>query len=471
MRASAVPGDCVIMLSVADVSKTIKQVIIHTVAGPDGLPGRVLRSCADQLASVFTNIFNMSLIESVIPTCFKQTTIVPVPKNAKATCLNDYRPVALTSVAMKCFESLVMAHINTIIPETLDPLQFAYHPHRSTDDAISFALHTALFHLDKRNTCVRMLFIDYSSAFNTIVPSKLITKLRILELNTSLCHWILDFLTGCPQVVRVGSNSSATLILNTGAPQGCVLSPLLYSLFTHDCMARHDSYTIIKFADDTTVVGLITDNDETAYREEVRDLAGWCQNNNLSLSVTNTKEMIVDYKKRRTEHAPILIDGGVVEQVESVKFLGVHINNKLEWSKHTKTVVKRARQSLLTLRKRNRFVMSPEILKRFYSCNIESILIGCISAWYGNCSASDRKALQRVVCTAQYITGVKLPTIQDLYTRRCQRKALKIVKDPSHPSHRLFSLLPHGKWYRSAKYRTKRLLNSFYPQTMRLLNR
>ena len=63
---------------------------------------------------------------------------------------------------------------------------------------------------------------------------------------------ILDFLTGRPQVVRVGSNTSATLILNTGAPQGCVLSPLLYSPFTHDCMARHDSNTI-KFADDTTV--------------------------------------------------------------------------------------------------------------------------------------------------------------------------------------------------------------------------
>ncbi|XP_071244827.1 chromodomain-helicase-DNA-binding protein 4-like isoform X2 [Salvelinus alpinus] len=114
------------------------------------------------------------------------------------------------------------------------------------------------------------------------------------------CSWVQEL-----QVVRLGSNTSATLILNTGAPQGCVLSPLLYSLFTHDCMARHDSNTIIKFADDTSVVGLITDNDETAYREEVRDLAVWCQNNNLSLNVIKTKEMNVDYRKRRTEHAPI----------------------------------------------------------------------------------------------------------------------------------------------------------------------
>ena len=170
-----------------------------------------------------------------------------------------------------------------------------------------------------------------TTSFNTIVPSKLITKLRILGLNTPLNNWILAFMTGRPKVVRVGRNTSGMLILNTGAPQGCVLSPLLYSLFNHDCMARHDSKTIIKFADDTTVVGLITDNDA---REEVRDLALWCQNNNLSLNVTKTKEIIVDYRKRRNEHAPILIDGAVVEQVESFKFLGVHINNKLEWSKH-----------------------------------------------------------------------------------------------------------------------------------------
>ena len=105
MRAPAVPDDCVITLSVTDVTKTFKQVNIHKAAGPDGLPGRVLRACADQLASVFTDIFNLSLTDSVIPTCFKQTTIVPVPKKARVTCLNDYHPVALMLLVMKCFES------------------------------------------------------------------------------------------------------------------------------------------------------------------------------------------------------------------------------------------------------------------------------------------------------------------------------------------------------------------------------
>ena len=77
------------------------------------------------------------------------------------------------------------------------------------------------------------------------------------------------------------------------------------SLFTHDCVAKHDSNTIIKFADYTTVVGLITDNDETAYREEVREVAVWCQDNNLSLNVSKTKKLIVDYRKGRPNRHPL----------------------------------------------------------------------------------------------------------------------------------------------------------------------
>jgi gmma-aminobutyric acid receptor subunit gamma/cGMP-dependent protein kinase 2 len=87
---------------------------------------------------------------------------------------------------MKCFERLVKDHITSNLPVTLDPLQFAYRPNRSTDDAIATTLQTALSHLDKRSTYVRMLFIDYSSAFNTIVPSKLIFKLEALGLNPAL---------------------------------------------------------------------------------------------------------------------------------------------------------------------------------------------------------------------------------------------------------------------------------------------
>ena len=90
-----------------------------------------------------------------------------------------------------------------------------------------------------------------------------------------------------------------------------MLSRLLYSLFTYYCVAKH--------ADDPTVVGLVTNNNETAYREEVKALEMWCQENNLSLSVNKTKEMIVDFSKQQRGHPPIHIDGTAVEKVESLK--------------------------------------------------------------------------------------------------------------------------------------------------------
>ena len=108
-----------------------------------------------------------------------------------------------------------------------------------------------------------MQFIDYSSAFNTIVPSKLVLKLEPQGLDPALCNWVLDFLTDRPQVLKEGNNIS-TPADPQHHPQGCALSPFLYSLFTHDCMAMHASNSIIKFADDTTVVGLITNNNKTA---------------------------------------------------------------------------------------------------------------------------------------------------------------------------------------------------------------
>ena len=147
-----------------------------------------------------------------------------------------------------------------------------------------------------------MLFIDFSSAFNTIVPSKLIIKLETLGLDPALSNWVLGFLMGRPQVGNVGNNISTSLIVNTGAPQGCVLSPLLYSLFTHHYIAMHASNSFIKFADDTSVVGLISYNDEPAYREEVRALGVWCQENNLTLNVNKTKEMIVDFRRPPYPH-------------------------------------------------------------------------------------------------------------------------------------------------------------------------
>ncbi len=315
-----------------------------------------------------------------------------------------------------------------------------------------------------------MLFIDFSSAFNTIIPQQLTHKLAQLGLNTSLCNWLLDFLTGRPQAVRVGINTSSTITLNTGAPQGCVLSPLLFTLLTHDCTPSHNSNIFIKFADDTTVVGLISNQDETNYRSEVSHLAGWCRVNNLSLNVEKTKEIVVDFRKVHTQHAPLTINGATVERASSTKFLGVHITEDLSWTNNTAALAKKAQQRLYFLRKLRRARAPAPIMCTFYRGTIESILTSCITVWYGACNASCRKSLQRIVRAAEKIVGVSLPSLQDIYSTRLTRKALSIAGDPTHPTHSFFSLLPSGRRLRSLQARTSRLKNSFIHQAVRKLN-
>ncbi len=118
-------------------------------------------------------------------------------------------------------------------------------------------LHFILQHLDRPGTHVRILFVAFSSAFKTIIPSLLQPKLTQLSVLTSVCQWITSFLTDRQQLVRLGKYTSNTRTISTGAPQACVLSPLLFSLYTNNCTSKDPSVKLLKFADDTTLIGLI----------------------------------------------------------------------------------------------------------------------------------------------------------------------------------------------------------------------
>ncbi len=128
-----------------------------------------------------------------------------------------------------------------------------------------------------------------------------------------------------------------------------------------------------------------------------------------------------------------MISGTPVERVSSFKYLGVNISEDLSWTAHIQTQVKKARQRLYHLRQLRKFRVSPSILKTFYSGTIESVLTQCISVWYGNSSSQDCKALQRVVCLAERISGSALPSLQDIYLKRCRSRAVKTTKDSNHP--------------------------------------
>ena len=353
----------------------------------------------------------------------------------------------------------------------MDPYQFAYPTNRSVKDAVSISLHHVLSHIEKANSYARMLFIDYSSAFNTIIPANLYNKLLCLGLENSLCNWILDFLSDRPQMVKMGSFLSDSITLNTGAPQGCVLSPILYSLVTHDCASSNDSSLIVKFADDTTTAGFIFNNNESAYRDQVDELVDWCNRNNLQLNVDKTKEMIFDFrKKNKINHIPLNILDKDVEIVHTFKFLGTLLSDDLKWDNNVDHIVKKAQQRLYFLRRLKSFGVNKIILKKFYRAVVESVLTFSITVWYSGTTQKDRAKLNRIVKTASKIIGDDLQTLESLFKTRAIRKSNSIIRDINHPAHTLFDLLPSGTRYRSIRTKTNRFKNSFYPRAVRLLN-
>ncbi len=172
----------------------------------------------------------------------------------------------------------------------------------------------------------------------------------------------------------------------------------------------------------------------------------------------------MDFRRNSVDHPPLT---STVERVSSTKFLGLHITEDLTWTTNTMSLSKptqAAQQRLHFLRRLKIASLPPPILTTLYRGTIESTLTSCITVWYGNCSAEDRKTLQRTVNTAEKIIGAPLPSILDIFLTRCSSKANSIVKDPTHPSHSLFQLLPSGRRFWSIGVCSARLLNSFFPR-------
>ncbi|TWW56178.1 hypothetical protein D4764_08G0001650 [Takifugu flavidus] len=145
----------------------------------------------------------------------------------------------------------------------------------------------------------------------------------------SILRWITHFLTDRRQYVRLGKTVSDSVSISTGSPLGCVLSPLLFSLYTNCCTSSHQSVKLIKFADDTTLIGLISNGDETAYRREVARQVPWCGHNNLQLNAQKTVEMIVDFRKITAPLPPLALMDSPITIVDSFRFLGTTITRDL----------------------------------------------------------------------------------------------------------------------------------------------
>jgi hypothetical protein len=453
------------------VIKSFLKINPRKASGPDGVLGIVLKECRTQLAGIFRDIFQTSLDSHVIPQLWKTSNIIPVPKKTHPLVQNDYRPVALTSIAMKCLERIIKCFLLHDTEHLLDSMQFAYRHRRGVEDATMTLLNSIYKHLDKPSSYVRLTFVDFSSAFNTLQPYLLLNKLNDMKVNTSIIRWIDDFMFQRPQYVTVNGVTSSILHISTGAPQGCVISPILFILYTNDCLCCEQDCFMVKFADDTVLAGLLTDT-EVSYHNAVQHLVDWCNLNFLHLNSKKTKELIIDFRKKAPiQLQPVTVNSDEIEQVEVYKYLGTEIDCKLSWKSNSDMIYKKSQQRLHFLRCLRQLNVDKQIMILFYKTFIVPVLCFNFLSWFSCLTLQSKNKLCKITNVASKIIGQKMDSLDSLYERHLMKKVNKILKDSSHNLWPEYSFLPSGRRLRSMSCKTKRTQQSFVATSIRLYNK
>ncbi|XP_078252377.1 uncharacterized protein LOC144592039 isoform X1 [Rhinoraja longicauda] len=260
-------------------------------------------------------------------------------KDAAPEGTQQLQPVALTSHLMKTLERLVLAHLRPLVRPSMDPLQFAYQTRIGVEDTIIYLRNRVLSHLEKPDSTVRIMFFDFSSAFNTIQPGLQGGKLERTGVDHHLTSWILDYITNRPQYVRTKDRGSDRVVCNTAGNSACsiLVHPVHCGLQAQLCRLLQ------KLSDDSAIIGLITGNEDRAYRELIKEFVDWCQQYCLRINAGKTREMVVDFRRRsQVPPTSVNIQGMDMERVDSYKYLGVHLNNKLDWTENTDALYRKS---------------------------------------------------------------------------------------------------------------------------------
>ncbi|KAI4880740.1 hypothetical protein NFI96_009419 [Prochilodus magdalenae] len=188
-----------------------------------------------------------------------------------------------------------------------------------------------------------------------------------------------------------------------------------------------------KFSDDSAVVGCISWGDEDEYRATVNDFVAWCELNHLQLNVTKTKKLVVDLRRDKAQVTPISIKGVSVDTVEDYKYLGVHIDNKLDWAKNTDALYRKGQSRLYFLRRLRSFNICKTMLRIFYESVVASAILYAVACWGSRLRVADANRLNKLIRKARDVVGVELDSLMAVSERRTLSKLQTIMDNGSHP--------------------------------------
>ena len=255
-----VPDEYVV--SVIDVCDRLSRIKLNKAVGADGIPNKILRQMAHILGPPLAAIINCSLRQGTVPDVWKLSRITPLPKTLPVCSIeSDVRPIAITNSVAKVAESFVCNYFSYSFNESTDSNQLGCVRGRSTTQALLQIMHELFQASELSNNIIRILFIDFSKAFDLIDHNILLQKFVANGLPDHITAWSLDFVSGRKQFVKIGDNCSTLLCTNAGTPQGTLAGPNNFKLLIND-LAFNLPY--IKYVDNTTVLSVSVDPDDSS---------------------------------------------------------------------------------------------------------------------------------------------------------------------------------------------------------------
>jgi Reverse transcriptase (RNA-dependent DNA polymerase) len=351
-----------------------------TSPGPDGLPRWFFHECSVELADIVSYVISQSLKSGIVPDQWKVAYVSPVPKTRNPASLADFRPISVTSILSRVTEKLVVRNwLMPAIPDSYLVDQFGFRRTGSTTCALVYLTHYVTEMLES-HCYVRCLCVDFSKAFDVVDHNILSNKLALLQLPVHIFHWLLSFLTGRTQQVKVGTTLSVAKPINRGTIQGSGIGPTDYVIMASDLRALSRTINkLFKYADDTTL--LVPEHTDFSLEDEFIALQRWADSNKMILNLLKTKEIVFHRPDPRMYIPPVPLND--IEQVQSVKLLGVYFSDTLRFDEHVKYILTICGQRLYLLKTLRGQGLSRFHLNTVFQSLVLSRLAYALPAWGG----------------------------------------------------------------------------------------
>jgi hypothetical protein len=369
-----------VVLPITEIRKSLKSLDISKGAGVDNIPPIFFRETASIIDKPVHYLYNKCLSDGVFPRIWKRARIVPVYKGGSKTDAENYRPISILPVLSKIFERLVHSAIYPHLHNTILQQQHGFVKKRSTVTNL-LAYSADLFEGLDANTQIDSIYTDFRKAFDRVDHRKLLEKIAYNGIRGNLWRWFKSYISNRTQKVAIGGCESLASGVSSGVPQGSILGPLLFVIFINDINKCFINANFLLYADDLKIYLKINNyQDHILLQEDLDRFSSYCIKNKLELSLNKCKSISFT-KKKLVSRFSYSLCGSNLEKVQSIRDLGVTIDNKLHFGIHTDNIISKAFQMYGFVMRSSVDFKHPSTLIHLFKSLIRSQLEYAVAIW------------------------------------------------------------------------------------------